>query len=144
MRIKMRLRKHRHGKNGFGLCRVQPQESYDQTETEDAMRYIVLMLCSIAATGALTTALAAADAAAGKEIYSKKCTSCHGISGEAKESAVKALKVEMRHLGSKEVQAKSDAELKKIILEGSGKMKSVSIDAKAADDVVAYLRTLKK
>jgi len=65
--------------------------------------------------------------------------------GEAKENVAKTLKVEMHSLGSKDVQAKSDAELKKDILEGTGKMKPVTgIDAKAADDIVAYLRTLKK
>jgi hypothetical protein len=35
--------------------------------------------------------------------------------------------------------------LKKNFLEGTGKMKGVTgIDAKGADDVVAYVRTLKK
>jgi len=88
---------------------------------------------------------AAGDAAAGKEIYSKKCASCHGAAGEGKESVAKTLKVDIRPLGSKEVQAKSDEELKKNFLEGTGKMKGVTgIDAKAADDVVAYIRTLKK
>jgi mono/diheme cytochrome c family protein len=88
---------------------------------------------------------AAGDAAAGKEIYSKKCASCHGAAGEGKESVAKTLKVNIRPLGSKEVQAKSDEELKKNFLEGTGKMKGVTgIDAKTADDVVAYIRTLKK
>jgi mono/diheme cytochrome c family protein len=90
-------------------------------------------------------ALAAGDAAAGKEVYSKKCANCHGVAGEGKDTVAKMLKVELRHLGSKEVQAKTDADLKKAILEGTGKMKPVAgIDAKAADDIVAYLRTLKK
>jgi len=88
---------------------------------------------------------AAGDAAAGKEIYSKKCASCHGAAGEGKESVAKTLKVNIRPLGSKEVQGKSDEDLKKNFLEGTGKMKGVTgIDAKAADDVVAYIRTLKK
>ena len=54
------------------------------------------------------------------------------------------LKVTMRNLSSKEVQAKSDAELTKVITAGQGKMKPVTglSEAKAAD-VVAYLRTLK-
>jgi mono/diheme cytochrome c family protein len=91
------------------------------------------------------TTLGAADAAAGKEIYAKKCATCHGPAGEGKESIAKMMKVELRHLGSKEVQAKSDADLKKESLQGTGKMKPVTgIDAKAADDVVAFLRTLKK
>jgi mono/diheme cytochrome c family protein len=89
--------------------------------------------------------IAAGDAAAGKEVYTKKCASCHGAGGEGKDTIAKMLKVEFKHLGSKEVQAKTDADLKKEILEGGGKMKPVKdVDAKAADDVVTYLRTLKK
>jgi cytochrome c1 len=53
-------------------------------------------------------------------------------------------KVELRHLGSKEVQAKTDLELKTVITKGTGKMPPVSgvTDAQAAD-VAAFLRTLK-
>src|SRR5688572_4660723 len=84
----------------------------------------------------------AADATAGKELFGKKCASCHGAAGEGKASIAKTMKVELRHLGSKEVQAKSDANIKKDILEGTGKMKAVTgIDANAADDLVAYMRT---
>ena len=91
------------------------------------------------------TPLVAADVAAGKDLYGKKCASCHGVSGEGKDTIAKTFKVELRHLGSKEVQAKSDADVKKIILEGNGKMKAVKdVDAKTADDVIAFLRTLKK
>jgi mono/diheme cytochrome c family protein len=99
----------------------------------------------IAALFGASLSFAAGNAAAGKEIYSKKCVSCHGDAGEGKENVAKMLKVEIRPLGSKEVQAKSDADLKKAILEGTGKMKGVTgIDAKGADDLIAYLRTLKK
>jgi hypothetical protein len=53
--------------------------------------------------------------------------------------------VELKHLGSKEIQGMSDADLKKVILEGKGKMKPAKeVDAKMADDIIAYLRTLKK
>jgi len=54
-------------------------------------------------------------------------------------------RVEMHNLGSKEVQTKSDADMKKTMLEGTGKMKAVKdIDAKSADDILAYLRTFAK
>lgn len=87
----------------------------------------------------------AGDAAAGKDVYAKKCANCHGAVGEGKESVAKMLKVEIRHLGSKEVQTKDDADLKKTLLEGIGKMKAVTgIDAKVADDIVAYVRSLAK
>jgi mono/diheme cytochrome c family protein len=91
------------------------------------------------------TPLSAADAAAGKDLFGKKCASCHGASGEGKDAIAKMFQVEMRPLGSKEVQSKSDADLKKMMLEGMGKMKAVKdLDAKNADDIVAYLRTMAK
>ena len=109
------------------------------------MKLILAVISIIAVLLWITPVFAAGDAAAGKETYSKKCASCHGAAGEGKDNVAKMLKVEMRHLGSKEVQAKSDSDLKKGVLEGNCKMKAVTgIDAKAADDVVAYLRTLKK
>ena len=87
----------------------------------------------------------AADAKAGKAIYDKSCKSCHGADGTPNPAMAKMLKVEMRDLKSPEVQAHSDDELKKIITEGKGKMKPVkTVSGSAADDVVAYVRSLKK
>ena len=92
-----------------------------------------------------TSLFAAGDAAAGKADYAKKCASCHGQAGEGKDAIAKTLKVELKHLGSKDVQAMGDADLKKIAIQGSGKMKPVKdLDDKSADNVVAYVRTLKQ
>jgi mono/diheme cytochrome c family protein len=92
-----------------------------------------------------TSLFAAGDAAAGKAAYAKKCASCHGAAGEGKDAIAKSLKVQLKHLASKEVQAKNDADLKKISIEGAGKMKPVKdLDEKTADNIVAYLRTLKQ
>jgi mono/diheme cytochrome c family protein len=88
---------------------------------------------------------ATGNAAAGKDAYMKKCASCHGQAGEGKDAIAKMLKVTLAHLGSKEVQAKSDADLKKIQLEGMGKMKPVKdVNAQMADDILAFMRTLPK
>lgn len=86
-----------------------------------------------------------ADATAGKDVYMKKCNMCHGPDGAGKEAIEKMLKVEMKALGSKEVQAISDADMKKIIDEGKGKMKPVKglSDAEMAN-VIAFIRTLAK
>jgi len=103
-----------------------------------------LLLASLILVSMSISPMWAADVAAGKDVFGKKCASCHGANGEGKDSIAKMMKVEFRHLGSKEVQAKSDAELMKIITEGGGKMKPVKdVDSKAAEDIVSYLRTLR-
>ena len=84
------------------------------------------------------------DAAAGKSVYTAKCATCHGAAGEGKEAIAKMMKVELKHLGSKEVQAKSDADLKKVIADGSGKMKGVKLTDAETANLLAFLRTLKK
>jgi mono/diheme cytochrome c family protein len=84
-----------------------------------------------------------AGAAEGKAVYASKCAACHGANGEGKDAVAKMMKVEMKPLSSKEVQSMSDADLKKIILEGKGKMKAQTVSPKQADDVVAFVKTLK-
>lgn len=87
----------------------------------------------------------AGTATAGKEVFDKSCKTCHGADGQGNPAIAKMMKVEMHPLGSKEVQGKTDAELKKVISQGSGKMKPVpGLSAKQIDDVVAYVRSLKK
>ena len=62
-----------------------------------------------------------------------------------KEAIAKMLKVEIPHLGAKEVQDKSDADLKKVITEGYEKMKPVKgLADKDVANVIAFIRTLKQ
>jgi mono/diheme cytochrome c family protein len=89
-------------------------------------------------------AISGGDADKGKALYTGKCAMCHGADGAGKDAMAKALKVEFKPLGSKEVQSKKDAELKKDFLEGNGKMKPVKLTDEEAANVIAYLRTLKK
>src|SRR5437016_266012 len=90
-----------------------------------SMKSVLAVIGIIATLLWTASAFAAADTAAGKELYSKKCASCHGATGEGNEKLAKMLKVEIPPLGSKDVQAKSDSDLKKAVLEGTGKMKAV-------------------
>ena len=87
---------------------------------------------------------AAAFAQAGKDVYDKSCKGCHGADGSGNPAIAKAMKVELKHLGSKEVQAKSDDVLKKEATGGVGKMKPVKLTDKQATDVIAFVRTLKQ
>ena len=91
------------------------------------------------------TAASAADAKAGQAIYTQSCKTCHGPDGAGNPAIAKMMKVEMKDLKSPDVQAMSDADLAKIVTSGKGKMKPVSsVSGASVDDVVAYLRTLKK
>ena len=57
----------------------------------------------------------------------------------------KMMKVEMKDLGSADIQSMSDADLNKVITDGKGKMKPVkSVTGAEADNVIAYIRTFKK
>jgi|SRR5579862_1544229 len=95
-----------------------------------------LPVCAVfMALGAVQAFGAAAE---GKAIYDTKCKGCHKADG----SGMPAMK--MRALGSAEVQAKSDADLKKDITAGVGKMKAQTVTDAQAADLAAYIRTLKK
>jgi mono/diheme cytochrome c family protein len=83
---------------------------------------------------------AAGDAAKGKEVYTAKCKSCHGPDGVPAPAMAKAMGIK----AMKDVQGKTDDEIKKTVTAGSGKMKPVAGVAGAdLDNVVAYVRTLK-
>lgn len=101
-----------------------------------------LVVCLVFAIPA--AAAAKGDAAAGKTLFASKCATCHGAAGEGKDTIAKMLKVTLKHLGDKEVQAKDDAALKKDITSGNGKMKAVPLSDTEVANVIAYVRTLKK
>jgi mono/diheme cytochrome c family protein len=95
---------------------------------------LALSLCPFAAW---------AGAAEGKATFEKSCRGCHGADGKGNPAIEKMMKVTLKPLGSKEIQAKSDADLKAVITKGSGKMKAVSsVKEDQVADVIAYIRTL--
>ncbi|MEZ5401855.1 MAG: cytochrome c [Bryobacteraceae bacterium] len=110
--------------------------------TEHYTMKMIYRMLGIAAVA--SAALLAADSGAGKSLYATKCKACHGADGKGNPGIAKAMKVELRPLGSKEVLAKSDADLAKAITDGTGKMKAVKgVTAAQAGDIVAFVRSLK-
>jgi mono/diheme cytochrome c family protein len=91
----------------------------------------------------LTLAGGKGDVEKGKALFSR-CSMCHGDSGEGNEAIAKAYGVKMPVLGSKEVQSLDDAALKRIISEGKGKMQPVKLSDAESDDILAFVRSLKK
>lgn len=107
------------------------------------MKRLLMTFATLAATAG--SAFAAGNAQAGKAVFEKSCKTCHGPDGHGNPTIAKMMKVTFRGLDSQEVQSKSDAELKKDIVEGTGKMKPIKglSDAQIAD-VIAYVRSLSK
>lgn len=108
--------------------------------------YKILFLLAVAVLGSVS--IPAADTKNGSAAYDRECKECHAMNGAPIASVARAMKkkqVVMRDLGSKEVQALKDAEWKKMVLEGTGKMQPVkTFKGAELDDVLAYMRTLKK
>ena len=88
----------------------------------------------------------AADAKAGADVFNKSCKMCHGEGGATPNANIaKMFGVEIPVLGSAPIQAKSDADIRKVITEGKGKMVAAkNVTGGSIDDVIAYVRTFKK
>jgi cytochrome c6 len=84
------------------------------------------------------------DIAKGKELFDSKCSVCHGATGDGNKAMGDVLGVKMPILSSKEVQSINNADLRKIVLEGKGKMKPVALSDQDIENAVAFLRSLKK
>lgn len=84
---------------------------------------------------------------AGKKIYLESCQNCHGPTGKGDSDMAAYLKPPPADLSSKKTQAKSDAELRKVILEGrSGTAMTGyegAFEEAQLDDLIAYIRSLK-
>jgi mono/diheme cytochrome c family protein len=106
---------------------------------------LAVMAIVLFAASASISARPAGDPAAGKDVFLKKCKTCHGEDGHGNEGMAKLLKTTITPLDSDEVQKKSDAEIKQVILEGKGKMKPVKdLSDTDINNVIAFVRTLKK
>jgi mono/diheme cytochrome c family protein len=102
------------------------------------------ILMTVALATLCSTAVCAADAAAGRAAYDKSCKSCHGADGTPNAGVAKMMKVEIKDLKSAGVQGLSDADMKAIITDGKGKMKPVAgVTGASLDNVVAYVKSLK-
>ena len=87
-----------------------------------------------------------AEAKAGKATYDKLCVSCHGADGKGNPAMVKAMGEKGLNIVGKGTQAKKDAELLKIIVEGAGKMPASgkNLSKQEQTDILSYTRSLAK
>jgi len=86
---------------------------------------------------------AKADVEAGKALYAKFCQKCHGPQGEGVPRMYQLVGAKLVPLTSPQTQGKSDADIKRNMLEGIGKMEVVEdLTPQQADKILAFVRSL--
>ena len=83
-------------------------------------------------------------AESGEAVYKAKCASCHGADGKGQTAIGKRL--DMKDLGSSDVQDKHDSELKLMIQDGKGKMPAYKgkLTDEQIESLVTYIRSFKQ
>lgn len=124
---------------------AKPEVSANEQEEHMRKTWLYTAVLVLGAASFAWAAPPPGSAKAGKVVFDQHCKACHGPNGEGNPAIAKMMHVKMLPLGSKEVQAKSDAQLKKDITEGIGKMAGVKgLSGKQVNDVVAFIRELGK
>ncbi|MFN8671590.1 MAG: cytochrome c [Candidatus Sericytochromatia bacterium] len=106
---------------------------------------VVVLATTILSFG--STAFAKGDAKAGKKVYDQNCTSCHGAKGKGDGAAAAALNPKPNNFSlGKFKYGSGDADLAKTIKNGKGPMPpwGAVLSGKDVDNVIAYIRSLKK
>lgn len=82
-------------------------------------------------------------AQSGADTFKSKCAMCHGADGKGQTAMGKTLN--LRDLGSADVQSMSDADLTNIVTNGKGKMPKYDgkLTKDQISDAVKFIRTLK-
>ena len=85
----------------------------------------------------------AGDPAKGKRLYTNRCQNCHGVSGKGDGRLAETLEPKPPDFTDKEKMSRAtEQELKKITLEGKGRMPAYKLSPTDLDDVIAYIRML--
>jgi len=110
-------------------------------EKQNALLALLTAIVIVVVAVAGSTPLAAQD---GPTVYKSKCAMCHGADGKGETPMGKKLNV--RDLGSPEVQKQTDPELTNIISKGKSKMPSFEgkLTAEQIGQVLAHIRDLGK
>ena len=110
------------------------------------IKMAVVMMFGLGLIGLWSSGVLAADAGSGKAVYEKSCVGCHGADGKGNAAMAKVLGEKGLNIAGKDTQAKKDAELLKVIVEGAGKMPASgkSLKPQEQKEVLSYTRSLAK
>jgi len=115
--------------------------------TTIAMSSASLIAASLLLIGEPRAAQGKGSPEAGKKIYLESCQNCHGPTGKGDSDMAAYLTPPPANLAAKATQAKTDAQLRKIILEGRPGTAMSSYEGTFEEaqlaDLLAYVRSLK-
>jgi mono/diheme cytochrome c family protein len=94
--------------------------------------------------GSPVSRVMAADAEAGKELFTKNCAGCHGADGKGNPAMAKALGDKGLNIVTPEVKKQSDEQLAKVIADGAGKMPASKLSKAEQKQALDYIRSLQK
>ncbi|MGE0468942.1 MAG: cytochrome c [Nitrospira sp.] len=107
---------------------------------------LCLVLAVLCVAGITMAAPSKVSPEAGRKIYLESCQSCHGPTGRGDSDLAVYLTPPPSNLTAKATQAKTDADLRKIILEGRPGTAMASFDGAFDEaqlaDLIAYLRSI--
>lgn len=110
-----------------------------------AFSFVVVGVVAAAASLAIA-ALSQGNSESGRKIYLESCQSCHGPTGKGDSDMAAYLTPPPSDLSAKPTQAKTDAELRKIILEGRPGTAMAGFDGAFEEaqlnDLIAYIRSI--
>jgi cytochrome c6 len=103
----------------------------------NANAWSLLLMIALAAS-------AVAQNAPTKDLFSGKCSICHGPDGSAHTTMGKTLKI--RDFHSADVQKQTDADLKTVVTKGKGKMPAFNgkLTGEQIDQLVGFIREMGK
>ncbi len=108
---------------------------------------LLLMAANIVMGGAAGGAEGKSNPEAGKKIYLESCQNCHGPTGKGDSDMAAYLSPPPANLTAKATQSKTDAQLRKVILEGRPGTAMTGYEGAFEEaqlaDLIAYIRSLK-
>ena len=111
---------------------------------------VTLSLTMLIVLGVISISLAASgkgNPQAGQKLYLESCQNCHGPTGKGDSDMAAYLTPPPANLTAKATQAKTDVQLRKIILEGRPGTAMTGYEGAFEEpqlsDLIAYIRSLK-
>lgn len=111
------------------------------------LKKVSILLVSGLFLSVSTTAFAKGDAKAGKTVFAQNCATCHGATGKGDGAAAAALNPKPANFAKGKFKyGSSDSAIAATIKNGKGAMPPWGsvLSAKDIDNVVAYVKSLKK